>query len=67
MDEGVGVVFWYNITTGQVESDEEKSPGADLMGPYASRDEASRALQTAAEKTEKWDEEDRAWDGYDDE
>lgn len=67
MDEGVGVVFWYNITTGQVESDEEKSPGADLMGPYASRDEASRALQTAAEKTEKWDEEDRAWDGDEDE
>lgn len=61
------MVFWYNITTGQVESDEEKSPGADLMGPYASRDEASRALQTAAEKTEKWDEEDRAWDGDEDE
>ncbi len=61
------MVFWYNITTGQVERDDEKSPGADLMGPYPTRDEAARALAIAAEKTEKWDEEDRAWDGDEDE
>lgn len=61
------MVFWYNITTGQVESDDEKSPGADLMGPYATRDEAACALEIAREKTEKWDEEDRAWEGDEDE
>lgn len=32
------------------------------MGPYDTREEAQRALQTAREKTEAWDEEDRKWD-----
>lgn len=54
--------WWYNIATGQVESDDERSPGADLLGPYASQDEAARALQTAKERTERWDAEDREWE-----
>lgn len=53
--------YWYNVDTGQVESDENRSPGANLMGPYDSADAADKALQTAHEKTEKWDEEDRRW------
>ena len=32
------------------------------MGPYDTEDEASRALEIARQKTERWDEEDRAWD-----
>jgi hypothetical protein len=32
------------------------------MGPYASEAEASNALQTARERTEKWDAEDRKWE-----
>lgn len=59
------MAYWYNIQTKQVESDEERSPGADVMGPYDSPEEAGRALETAAEKTEKWDEEDereRRWE-----
>lgn len=59
------MAFWYNIQSGQVESDEDRSQGADLMGPYQSREDAQRALQTASEKTEKWDEEDRQWEGED--
>ena len=51
--------YWYNVKTGQVEDDDNKSAGENIMGPYASRDEASRALETAREKTEAWDEEDR--------
>lgn len=54
--------YWFNIQTRQVESDDEKSPGAELMGPYATREEAARALETAAERTEAWDEEDRRWE-----
>jgi hypothetical protein len=27
----------------------------ERLGPYASREEADRALQTAAERNEKWD------------
>ena len=51
--------YWYNVKTGQVEDDDSKSAGENVMGPYGSRDEASRALETAREKTEAWDEEDR--------
>jgi hypothetical protein len=59
--------FWFNTRTGTVETDYDKSQGKDLMGPYPSADEASRALQSAAERTEKWDEEERRWRDGDDE
>lgn len=30
-------------------------PGADRLGPYASREEAERALEIVAERNEAWD------------
>lgn len=54
--------YWYNVSTGQVETDENRSQGAHLMGPYASEAEAARALDRARARTEKWDEEDREWE-----
>jgi hypothetical protein len=56
------VAYWYNVDTGKVETDETKGRGDELMGPYDTEDEASRALEIARQKTERWDEEDRAWD-----
>ena len=56
------MAYWYNVDTGQVETDEDKSQGADLMGPYDSQDDASRALQTARERTEAWDAADKEWE-----
>jgi hypothetical protein len=53
--------FWYNTRTGQVETDEDKGQGKDLMGPYATREEAAHAFERARERTEAWDEEDRRW------
>ena len=53
--------FWFNTRTGQVETDETKGQGKDLLGPYASREEAAQALDRARERTEAWDEEDRRW------
>jgi hypothetical protein len=58
----VAVAYWYNVETGKVETDETKGQGEDVMGPYASEAEAARALETARENTERWDEEDRAWE-----
>ena len=57
--------FYYNLTTGAVEEGPQ-SPGTELMGPYATRAEAERALETAATRNQEWDEEDREWDGYSD-
>ena len=56
------MAYWYNLNSGQVETDEDKSQGDDLMGPYDTEAEAAKALQTARERTERWDEEDRAWE-----
>ncbi|HEX5522465.1 MAG TPA: methionine aminopeptidase [Pedococcus sp.] len=60
------MAYWYNVETGKVETDETKGQADDLMGPYATEDEASRALDIARQKTERWDEADRAWEGEDD-
>lgn len=53
--------FYYNITTGQVEQDDDnRSRNADVMGPYATEEEARNALATARANTEKWDAQDAA-------
>lgn len=56
------MAYWYNLTTGQVESEDNKSQSDDLMGPYDSQADAAKALETARQRTEAWDEEDKAWD-----
>jgi len=55
------VSFWYNVDTGQVETDENRSRGEQVLGPYATEAEAQAALDTAHKKTEQWDSEDRDW------
>lgn len=54
--------YWFNINTGQVETDETRSQNEQVMGPYATAEEAANALEAARARTEKWDEEDREWE-----
>jgi hypothetical protein len=54
--------FFYNTVTGAVEELENKSQVKDLLGPYATRAEAERALETARARTEAWDREDAEWE-----
>lgn len=54
--------YWFNTTTGQVETDDDKGQGANVLGPYPTREEAAAALTTAKSRTEAWDDEDREWD-----
>ncbi len=54
--------YWYNVDRGQVEDDSNRSRNEVVLGPYDTREEAEQALAHARENTEKWDEEDRAWD-----
>jgi hypothetical protein len=53
--------YWFNVDTGQVETDDDRSQDATVMGPYATRDAAANALQHARENTERWDREDKEW------
>jgi hypothetical protein len=56
------MAYWFNVDTRQVESDEDKSQGDHLMGPYDSHEAASKALESARARTEAWDTEDREWE-----
>lgn len=49
--------FFYNVDTGQVEEGRQSS-GTELMGPYATREEAQNALQNAARRNAEWDDQD---------
>jgi hypothetical protein len=56
------MAFWYNLSTGQVETDESKSQSDDLKGHYDTEADAANALELARRRTERWDEEDREWE-----
>ncbi|AXH95039.1 methionine aminopeptidase [Ornithinimicrobium avium] len=58
--------YWFNTRTRQVEAgdDPERARSNDLLGPYDTQEEASRALEIAAARTEAWDEEERADDEW---
>ena len=47
--------FWYCVKHSRVESGEDICPPIDRLGPYATAEEAERALTKAAERNEEWD------------
>lgn len=58
---GLGMTFWYNVMTHQVETDENRGPASELLGPYATRLDAEHALAKAAQRTKAMDAQDKAW------
>ena len=46
--------YWYCLKHSTVEGS-DGCKAADRLGPYATREEASRALETVAERNESWD------------
>lgn len=58
--------FWFNVRTNKVEAhdDPARARSADLMGPYGSEEEATRAVESAAERTAQWDEAERREDEW---
>ena len=55
--------YWFNVDSGQVETDDTRSQDANVMGPYDTHDAAAKALETARSNTERWDREDKEWGG----
>lgn len=48
--------FWYCVKHGTVEeTGGDICAPIDRLGPYATREEAERALEKAAERNEEWD------------
>ena len=52
--------YWYNTETRAVEVG-RRSSWSHLMGPYSTRAEAERALESARSRNESWDKEDDDW------
>ncbi|MDP9418487.1 MAG: hypothetical protein M3P48_11820 [Actinomycetota bacterium] len=46
--------WWYCLKHNRAEG-ADGCANVDRMGPYETQEQASRALQTAAERTEAWD------------
>jgi len=46
---------WYYCTKHNTVEGEEGCRAVDRLGPYSSPEEASRALEIAAERTKAWD------------
>jgi len=54
MDTDSGKHWWYCIPHREVEGD-AGCPGKDRLGPYATREEAARALELVQERNREWD------------
>ncbi len=50
--------WWFCLRHHTVERD-PGCPGKDRLGPYATREEAERALETVRRRNEEWDTQDR--------
>jgi hypothetical protein len=50
--------WWFCTRHNTVEGPDTDCPGKDLLGPYATREEAARALETVKERNEEWDAQD---------
>ncbi len=51
--------YWYNTETGQVEEG-RRSDWKKVLGPYPTREAASRALEQARARTAAWEAEEEA-------
>lgn len=49
--------YWFNVRTHEVEEDRQ-SDWKQLIGPYATRAEAERALEKVQQRNEAWDRDD---------
>lgn len=55
--------YWFNVDTKQVETDENRSQDANVLGPYDTHEAAAGALQHVRDNNDEWDAEDKAWEG----
>ncbi|BBE22485.1 hypothetical protein MN0502_13680 [Arthrobacter sp. MN05-02] len=49
--------YWFNVRTHEVEEDRQ-SDWSQLIGPYATRAEAEKALEKVQQRNEAWDRDD---------
>ncbi len=62
MSDSVGRFYWC-IRHNRVESDANLCPAKHRIGPFASEEDASHALEKVQERNESWEAEDKRWTG----
>lgn len=50
--------FWYDLNSKSVITDDNDTKAVDRLGPYSTREEAERALETVEENNKAWDSDD---------
>jgi hypothetical protein len=61
---GGGGYFWC-LRDNRVETGDDMCPAQYRLGPYATADDATRALETVEKRNAEWDAEDARWTGED--
>jgi hypothetical protein len=59
---GRGAYYWC-LRDNRVETGDDVCPAQYRLGPYASADDATRALETVEKRNAAWDAEDARWTG----
>ncbi|MEU4691029.1 hypothetical protein [Actinoplanes sp. NPDC023714] len=63
-DSGLGGAgYFWCLRDHRVESGDQVCPAQYRLGPYATADEATRALDTVEKRNAEWDAEDARWTG----
>lgn len=59
-DEQGATEYYFNTSTKMVEKGRQSS-WEHLMGPYATPEEAAKAMELAAQRSKSWADDDRKW------
>ena len=62
-DSGPGGGYFWCLRHKRVESGDDVCAAQYRLGPYASADDATRALETVEKRNATWDAEDARWTG----
>jgi hypothetical protein len=62
-NSGSDAEYFWCTRHNRVETEADVCPAVYVLGPYPTRSDAERALQTVQDRNEVWDEEDRRWAG----
>jgi hypothetical protein len=55
--------YYWCLSHHRVETEDDKCPAVNRLGPYNSAEEAEHALDRVRERNETWDAEDARWEG----
>jgi hypothetical protein len=62
-NSGIGNRYYWCLRHNRVETDANVCPAKHRLGPYATADEATTALDRVRERNEAWEAEDARWSG----